>query len=189
MLAQVSTRKLTYEDHRLFPEDGQRHELIDGEHVVTPAPTPKHQFVLSNLHLALGRNVLDQNLGRIAWSPFDIVLTDVDVVQPDLFFLSHERMDLLRENRLDGMPDLVVEALSDSTRKRDEVLKRHLYERHGALEYWVIDPELETVKVYRREKEGGFGDKTELSREAGDRLTSPLLQGFEMPLEALFDVP
>lgn len=188
MPAVATPLKLTYEDHRLFPEDGRRHELIDGEHVVTPAPTPKHQFILSNLHLALGRLVTEQNLGRVAFSPFDIVLSNFDVVQPDLFFLSHDRMHLLRDNRLDGMPDLAVEVLSESTRKRDEVLKRHLYEQHGALEYWVIDPELETVKIYRREGDG-FGEKTELSIEAGDRLTSPLLPGFEMDLEQLFDVP
>lgn len=188
MPAAASTLKLTYEDHRLFPEDGRRHELIDGDHVVTPAPTPKHQFVLSNLHGALWPHVKQHDLGWVAWSPFDIVLSDFDVVQPDLFFLSHNRMHLLRDNRLDGMPDLAIEALSESTRKRDEVLKRHLYEQHGALEYWVIDPELETVKIYRRE-EAGFGDKIELSIEGGDRLTSPLLPGFEMELEALFDVP
>ncbi len=188
MLAGVTAPRLTYEDYLLFPEDGRRHELIDGDHVVTPAPTPKHQFVLSNLHGALWHYVVEENLGQVAWSPFDVVLSDVDVVQPDLFFLSHDRMDRLRENRLDGVPNLVVEVLSESTRKRDEILKLHLYEQHGALEYWVIDPELETVKVYRRE-DSGFGPKTELSARAGDTLTSPLFPELELDLDALFDVP
>lgn len=179
--------KLTYEDYLHLPEDGRRHELIDGEHLVTPAPTPKHQFVLSNLHGHLWSHVTRHDLGKVAWSPFDVVLSPVDVVQPDLFFLSKERLGRLREGRLDGAPDLVAEALSDSTRKRDEITKRHLYEKHGVEEYWVIDPELETVKVYRRQGDG-FGPKTELAAAAGDRLTSPLLPGWELSLGDLFSV-
>ena len=188
MPAGATVSKLTYEEYLLFPEDGRLHELVDGDHCVTPAPTPRHQFILSNLHVALGRHVIERDLGRVAGAPFDVVLSDVDVVQPDLFYLSHERLDRLRETRLDGAPDLVVEVVSESTRKRDEILKRRLYEQHGAREYWVIDPELATVKVYRRQGDG-FGERVELSAEAGESLTTPLLPGFELALAALFDVP
>ena len=134
MPAGATVSKLTYEEYLLFPEDGRLHELVDGDHCVTPAPTPRHQFILSNLHVALGRHVIERDLGRVAGAPFDVVLSDVDVVQPDLFYLSHERLDRLRETRLDGAPDLVVEVVSESTRKRDEILKRRLYEQRGARE-------------------------------------------------------
>ena len=84
-----------------------------------------------------------------------------------------------------GAPDLVIEIGSPSTRQRDETIKRHLYERAGVSEYWVVDPDIDVIRVYRR---GGdvFGRPIELSREAGDVLTTALLPGLELPLARIF---
>jgi Uma2 family endonuclease len=177
--------KLTYEDLLHFPEDGRRHEIVDGEHVVTPAPASRHQFIVSALLSLLWQYARDYDLGRVAGAPFDVVLSETDVVQPDVFFLAKEHEEKVRSAHIDGAPDLVVEVLSESTRRRDELTKRHLYEIHGVGEYWIVDPELELIKVYRREGER-FGGKTELSAEAGDVLTSPRLEGFRVPLADLF---
>lgn len=185
IMSTAAPLKLTYEDHRHFPEDGRRHEIINGEHYVSPAPASKHQFVVSTLLGLLWQHVQRENLGRVASAPFDVALSDVDVVQPDLLFLSREHLDRIRPTHIDGPPDLVVEVLSESTRKRDEITKRHLYEKHGVKEYWIVDPELEAVKVYRRSG-ARFGEKIERSAEAGDDLTSPLLPGFRVSLDALF---
>ena len=87
-----------------------------------------------------------------------------------------------------GAPDLVVEILSPGTRKTDEVTKRKLYERFDVQEYWVVDPELETIKVHRR-GDRGFGRALELSAEAGDILTTPLLPGFSVSLAEVFAMP
>jgi Uma2 family endonuclease len=177
--------KLTYDDFVLFPDDGKRHELIDGEHYVTPAPNLRHQAVLQNLNYLLHGFVKEHRLGRVFFAPLDVVFTFHDVVEPDLIYVSHERDSILTAANLQGAPDLVVEVLSPSTRRRDELLKRGLYERAGVAEYWVVDPVAETVKVYRRAG-ADFARVELLSASEDDRLSSPLLPGLEIPLAAIF---
>jgi Uma2 family endonuclease len=180
--------KLTYDDFLLFPDDGQRHELIDGEHYVTPSPNTKHQVVLGNLHLLVGSWLQQHPVGRVFFAPFDVVVSRFDVVEPDLLYMSNARAaEILTAANVQGVPELVVEIGSPSTRKRDETIKRRLYDRSGVAEYWVVDPELDRVRVYRREGEG-FGRAVELSVEAGDVLTTPLLPGLALPLSRLFHV-
>jgi Uma2 family endonuclease len=181
--------KLTYDDFLLFPDDGQRHELIDGEHYVTPSPNTKHQYVLGNLHYLIRRWLEEHRVGRVFLSPFDVVFTRFDVVEPDLLFLTHARArQALTAANVQGVPELVVEIGSPSTRKRDETIKRRLYEREGVSEYWVVDPELDAIRVYAREGEG-FSRPRELSIEAGDVLTTPLLDGLELRLADVFREP
>ena len=124
--------RLTYDDFVLFPDDGKRHELIDGEHYVTPSPHMKHQAVLGNLYFLIRGHLETQPSGRVFMAPFDVVFTDFDVVEPDLLYMSHERAaDILTPEHVRGTPELVVEIGSPSTCKRDETLKRRLYERTG----------------------------------------------------------
>ena len=178
--------KLTYDDFVLFPDDGKRHELIDGEHYVTPSPNLKHQKVSGNLYLLIGAWLEDHPIGQIFYAPFDVVFSRHDVVEPDLLYMSNGRAaDVLTPANVQGAPDLVIEIGSPGTRKRDETIKRHLYERSGVSEYWVVDPELDVIRVYRREGES-FGRAIELSREAGDVLATPLLPGLDVPLTRIF---
>jgi Uma2 family endonuclease len=92
---------------------------------------------------------------------------------------------ILTSKHVTGAPEIVVEIGSPATRKRDETIKRRLYERSGVNEYWVIDPDLDVVRVYRSDS-GAFSRPTELSRDAGDVLASTLLPGLEMPLARIF---
>jgi Uma2 family endonuclease len=178
--------KLTYDDFLLFPDDGQRHELIDGEHYVTPSPNTKHQRVSGNLHLLIGSWLEIHQVGRVFYAPYDVVFSNFDVVEPDLLYLSNERMaEVVTPQHVRGAPEIVIEIGSPGTRKRDETIKKRLYERSGVSEYWVIDPELDVVRVYRRGEEE-FGRAIELSSEADDSLTTPLLPGLEMPLRRIF---
>jgi len=178
--------KLTYDDFVLFPDDGKRHELIDGEHYVTASPNLRHQQILSELTFLIRSWLEDHPAGRVFFAPLDVVLSTHDVVEPDLLYMSNERAaEIMTTLHLRGAPDLVVEIGSPSTRQRDETIKRRLYERKGVSEYWVVDPELDVVRVYRREGER-FGRPLELSREAGDTLTTPLLPGLTLPLERIF---
>jgi Uma2 family endonuclease len=178
--------KLTYDDFLLFPDDGQRHELIDGEHYVTPSPNTKHQRVSGNLHLLIGSWLEIHQVGRVFYAPYDVVFSNFDVVEPDLLYLSNERMaEVVTPQHVRGAPEIVIEIGSPGTRKRDETIKKRLYERSGVSEYWVIDPELDVVRVYRRGEEG-FGRAIELSSEADDSLTTQLLPGLEMPLRRIF---
>jgi Uma2 family endonuclease len=115
-----------------------------------------------------------------------VVFSNVDVVEPDLLYLSNERLaDVITPKHIRGAPELVVEIGSPGTRQRDETIKRRLYERAGVTEYWFVDPETGTVRVYGR-RPNGFVRAVELSREAGDILTTDLLPGLELPLARIF---
>jgi Uma2 family endonuclease len=178
--------KLTYDDFVLFPDDGLRHELIDGEHYVTPSPNKTHQQVSMNLILLIGTWLEAAPTGRLFHAPFDVVFTQFDVVEPDLLYMSNARAaEILTAANVQGVPELVVEIGSPGTRRRDETVKRRLYERSGVTEYWVVDPELDAVRVYARDGQN-FGRPRELSAEAGDVLTTPLLPGLQMPLARIF---
>lgn len=180
--------RLTYDDFVQFPDDGRRHELIDGEHYVTPSPNLKHQAVLGNLHLVIGNWLAEHPIGRVFFAPFDVVFTRFDVVEPDLLYMSNGRAaEILTSANVQGAPDLVVEIGSPGTRRRDETIKRRLYERAGVSEYWTVDPELDLLRVYRR-TDGEFARPVELSAEAGDVLTMPLLPGLDLPLARIFRV-
>src|SRR6516162_1086945 len=124
--------KLTYDDFVLFPDDGQRHELIDGEHYVTPSPNTKHQNVSMNLILVIGGWLESHPIGRLFHAPFDVVFSQFDVVEPDLLYLSNERTkEIVTLQHVRGAPELVIEIGSPGTRQRDETIKRRLYERSG----------------------------------------------------------
>jgi Uma2 family endonuclease len=182
-----SRLKLTYDDFLLFPDDGKRHELIDGEHYVTPSPTIRHQAILGRLHLAIGTWLASHPRGRVFVAPLDVFLSRFDVVEPDLLYVSKEReAELLGGQYVTGAPDLVVEIGSPDTRQRDETIKRRLYERSDVIEYWVIDPDIEVIRVYRRADQG-FARPLEMSAEAGDVLATPLLPGLEIPLARVFE--
>jgi len=179
--------KLTYDDFVLFPDDGQRHELIDGEHYVTPSPVTRHQRIVGNLHYLIRSFLETHPIGEVFGFPVDVVLSHLDVVVPDLLYMSNERAStVITDANLRGAPDLVIEVGSPGTRKRDETIKLRLYERSGVLDYWIVDPKVDVIRVYRRERDA-FARAIELSLDAGDVLTTPLLPGFELPLRAVFN--
>lgn len=178
--------KLTYEDFLLFPDDGKRHELIDGEQYVTPSPNTRHQVISGNLHFIIREWLEQRPIGRVFYAPFDVVFTQFDVVEPDLLYMSNERAaGILTAKHVTGAPEIIVEIASPATRTRDETIKRRLYERCGVTEYWVIDPDLEVVRVCRREAPE-FSRPAELANDRSDVLTSPLLPGLEIPLARIF---
>ncbi len=178
--------RLTWDDYVHFPEDGKRHELIDGEHFVTPAPTRTHQTIVMNLGGHLWQYLRQHPLGSVFNVSLDVILSEHDVVQPDLLYSSREREATFEPSRwVKGAPNLVVEVASPSTRRRDETLKRHLYERYGVDEYWLVDPEAETILVLRLAGDT-YREAVRLSAESGDGLTTPLLPGLELGLSELF---
>lgn len=180
--ATPSHLKFTCEDYLSFPDDGKRHEIIDGDHFMTPVPLTRHQVISAHLHAAL--YAVAHRLGVLLAAPTDVVLSRHDVVQPDLLYISAARQHIMQRANIQGAPDLVVEIISDETRRTDEIVKRSLYERRGVQEYWIIDPEVETAKIFRLHE--GKYQRMELSREAGDELSTPMLPGFHLSLEELF---
>ena len=133
------------------------------------------------------RSYLEEHpIGEVLYAPYDIVFSNFDVVVPDHIYLSHERAKtVVTEKHARGAPELVIEIASKGTRKRDETIKRRLYERSGVEEYWLVDPEADAIRVYRR-AEAGYGRAIELSREKRDVLETPLLPGLRLPLALIF---
>ena len=176
--------KLTYDDFVLFPDDGQRHELIEGEHVVTPAPNASHQQIAGTIYALIWNYLEAHPIGELFIAPFDVVMSEFTVVEPDILYLSKERAaTTLTDLHVRGVPELVVEVLSKSTRRRDETVKRALYERMGVTEDWLVDPKAATVRVYRREGER-FTSATKLTPP--EMLGTPLLAGLAISLERVF---
>ena len=182
----ATTGKLTYDDFLRFPDDGKRHELIDGEHYVTPSPNTSHQSIAGTLYGLIWTYLRREPRGRLFFAPFDVVFSHFDVVEPDLLFLSTARAaEVLTEAHVRGAPDLVVEIRSPSTGTRDAGLKRRLYEQFGVSEYWLVDPKTSTIVVYRR-SDTGFGAPIKLHGATGDELTSPLFPGLALSLKEVF---
>ena len=183
MLTPNTAIKFTYEDYKHTPDD-ERYELIDGELIMAPAPNLGHQEIDANLGALLILFVKERNLGKIFSAPCDVLLSNTDVVQPDLLFVSREREHiLLGGENVQGAPDLVVEILSPSTAARDRTVKSALYARHGVSEYWLADPEASTITIMLP---GEDGFEVEAVYGKGQTLTSPTLPGFTADLDDIF---
>jgi len=179
--------RLTYDDFLLFPADGRRHEIVDGEHYVTPSPNTRHQELVGRLHFEIELFLRQHpGTGRVFMAPFDVLFTKWDIVEPDLLFIAGDQTDILTDKNVQGPPALVVEILSKGTRKTDEQVKPRLFERGGVREYWLVDPDLDLVRVFRRQEDGSLPHVAELSREHRDALATPLMPGLTIPLGELF---
>ena len=147
--------RLTYEDYLNIPGD-DRHELIDGELILVASPNRDHQIADASLGARMYFFVETGDLGWVFHAPFDVLLTDpdggVNVVQPDLIFVSKEREQIITPANIQGAPDLLVEILSPSTRRLDMTTKLDLYARHGVKEYWIADPAARDNSSYASER-------------------------------------
>ena len=179
--------RLTVEDFMLFPDDGKRHEIIDGVHYVTPSPIRRHQQLSGRLHLSLGEHLRAHlSQGEVYYAPFDVICSTWDVVEPDLLLVAGDQLEILTEKNVVGAPALVVEILSPGTRKRDVHLKRQLFERIGVREYWIVDPDRSLVRVFRRNDSGLFSGAAELLASEHAMLTTPLLPAWSLAMDQLF---
>ena len=174
--------RYTYADYCAFPDD-TRYELIDGELYMAAAPTRGHQIVVIDLGFLMSNFVTGSNLGIVLIAPFDVILSDEVVVQPDILFVSADRLDIVTERGCFGPPDLVVEILSPSTRERDRETKREVYARFGVKEYWLVDMDARTVTAM--ELAGGELATRAVFDESGEA-TSGLLPGLSIRVEDIF---
>ncbi len=181
MVAVESPAKLTYEDYRNTPED-ERYELLDGELVMSEAPRIVHQQVDMDLGTLFNLFVKENDLGRVFSAPTDVFLTDTNVVQPDLLFISKQRAHIITEPNIQGAPDLVVEILSPSTANRDWTIKRELYARHGVKELWIVDPDARIIWTMLL-RDGDF--KLVGVHGAGQSITSTVIEGFAVDVDEI----
>src|SRR5262249_36873124 len=124
-MAREIERLLDYDDFAAMPDDGRRHEILAGIAHVTPAPSPAPQWASQNLQRQLEDYFEARGLGRVFAAPVDVIFTRHDVAEPDLVVVADDR--LLSSRGIEGVPALVVEVLSPSTRAYDRVTKAERY--------------------------------------------------------------
>jgi len=178
----------TYSELVALPDDQMRHELIDGEHFVSPSPATAHQETSKRLFVALNTFVERHRLGEVLYAPFDIKLSAYTVLVPDLVYFTASRFArVVNEKHAVAAPDLVVEILSPGTRRRDLGRKRAVYDRDGAREYWIVDPEARSITVLRRPRsDAGLIDVTVHALASDDILESRLFPGLKLRLRDVF---
>ena len=181
----AAARKLTYKDFLKFPDDGRRHELINGKHYVSPSPSLLHQRIVGRLYLELATFLEHRKVGEVFVAPLDVKLSDHDVVEPDLLIVLADQASMLTENFVGGPPAIAVEVLSPGTSRRDRGIKRALFDRTGVKEYWIVDPVQRTLEQYTRDsRETGLS--TIHRHSTTDTLVTPLLPEFSLALARLF---
>jgi Uma2 family endonuclease len=174
----------TAEDYQRLPE-GAPYQLIEGELIMSPTPTNLHQDIVGNLFLKLQPFVLRNKLGKFVLSPMDVHLTEIDVFQPDLIFIRAENVHKRRPNdRIRFAPDLVVEILSPSTANYDYKRKKEIYCQSGVREYWIVDPDAETIEIMVNES-GQY--RTDAFLRKPGVLESAMFPGFSMMVEDVFE--
>lgn len=139
--------KLEYSDYAEIPADGKRYEVLDGELHVTPAPSPIHQRVSKRLQRILEAYFEERGLGEVFDAPIDVILTDQDVVQPDLVLVTNQEQ--ISSRGIEGPPELLVEVLSPSTRNYDRTAKAQRYATLGVPHFWIVDPDAHRIECYR----------------------------------------
>ncbi len=178
-------KRWTYDDLAAMPEDNVIREILDGELFVAPSPVTRHQRIVLWLARIIGNHLDEHPLGQVFVAPLDTVFAIDNVCSPDILFISNERSSIITKKNIQGAPDFLIEVLSEFNRRNDEIRKKAIYDQFGVEEYWIADPEINTIRIYRRP------DKklvlvSELAASAGDVATTPILPGLAIDLTALF---
>ena len=174
---------LTYQDYlNLTPEDAH-YQLIEGELVMTPAPKVIHQVIKNNILQLLILYVKKNGLGYVLDAPCDVYLNDLNVVQPDIFFITKENKKIITEDNIKGAPDLIIEILSPASAYYDLVEKKELYEKSGVREYWIVDPKKKRIDVYILKDEVYVLHQR---AEKEEKIDSIMLPAFNLSLSIVF---
>lgn len=176
--------RLTYDDYAVLPDDGKRYEIIEGELHMTPAPTTRHQRISIRIERVLLDCLVDNGQGEVLDAPIDVLLDPENVVQPDIVFIRRENADMIGEKNIQGSPDLIIEILSPSTRRKDVLVKSALYARFRVPFYWIVDPDLDRIERFALDDQGGY-------RLLGTASSPEVLEpsefpGLRLPLEEIF---
>lgn len=146
--SEYAPRRMTFDEYMRLPEDNRRCELLAGWMVREPSPGEQHQAIVGNLHWLLRDYTRRTGNGRVYLGPFDTILSDRNVVQPDLIYIAAQRTHIVTKKNLQGPPDLAVEVISPYSGRKDRILRVNLYARFGIREYWLVNPEARTVEVF-----------------------------------------
>jgi Uma2 family endonuclease len=179
-----TARKFTAEDYRAMREGPPWLQLIEGELIQDPSPNLAHQDLAAELTALLRTHAKTFDLGLVLAAPMDVWLSDDNVLQPDILFVSKARRPLLARDGIHGAPDLIVEILSPSSGRRDFIQKRAIYQQAGVAEYWLVDPALRQINLIRFGKRDDE-KQTRIVSRIGE-ISSPLFPGLVIRAESLF---
>lgn len=184
MKTAIKNKGYTYEDYLKTPDD-MRYELIEGDLIMTPSPETRHQRISGRLYFEIRRFVAENDIGEVFYAPCDVYLDNENVVQPDILFISKERIDIIGKKNVQGAPDLIIEILSEGNAYRDTIQKKKLYARFGVREYWIVAPDDEMVEVYQLKGEGEYQlHKTYIKKGV---IESLVLSGLKIDLKEVFE--
>jgi Uma2 family endonuclease len=175
--------KLDYADYAAIPDDGNRYEVLEGGLLVTPAPSPRHQLISFRLHRQLVSHFGDASPGVVFAAPIDVILSDHDILQPDLVVA--DRPEQVSTRGIEGAPLLVVEILSPATRQRDRTPKARRYAALGVPHFWLVDPDARRVECYRS-RAHGTSYSLVVQAEGPAALTHPDWANLTLDLDALW---
>ena len=181
----VLDKKITVKEYlaREDFEEGFYYELINGIIVKKSAPAPRHQNASGNLFVALSNFIRKGQLGKVFHAPLDVFFDEFSVLEPDILFIAKDRLSIVTENGIEGVPDLVIEILSPSSARYDRGEKMKIYRRTGVREYWIVDPRSQTLELYSLQD--GEYDLNSFATETGE-VESQVLAGFTVTVEEVF---
>ena len=169
-------KKVTFDEYQKLKYDGFQYEIIEGVMKVTPAPFFKHQAILNELTIQLGNFLKQSRKGILTTAPRDVKLDENLTYQPDILYISKERLAINKKSYVDGSPDFIIEILSKGTLRQDVGKKFNDYEKYGVKEYWIINPDsLEVSEFYYL-----VDDKYEQFEPENNILKSKVIEGFEV---------
>ncbi len=174
---------LTADDYFLMPDTGPRYQLIEGELIMAPAPNRFHQDISRNLEFILLKYLEKNPIGTLYDAPFDVVLNEINVFQPDILFVANEQKFIFTKQGVEGAPNLVVEILSDSTARLDKIAKKKVYTDTGVAELWMINPATETIEIYFLQKDA---ERPAATHQAKDVFSSPTFPGLKIKAAKIF---
>jgi Uma2 family endonuclease len=185
VLTQITDEQVyTSADYALLPESAP-FQLLNGKLIFIAAPKINHQRISRRLTRFIDRFVNENKLGEIFYAPTDVKFDDKNVVQPDLLFVSIARKEIINEINIQGVPEFIVEILSDSTAKKDYEDKMKLYGQYDVIEYWIVKPKEQSVAIYHNHEQ-----TMQLHTEAGmaDTIKSVAIEGFELEVARIFEL-
>ncbi|MBF0319944.1 MAG: Uma2 family endonuclease [Nitrospirae bacterium] len=183
----TTTELWTYAKY-LTLDDDTRYEIIEGDLHMTPAPGFSHQNISSDLEYILKKYIKENRLGYIVTAPTDVILSEENVVQPDILFIARGRRGIIKERGVFGPPDLAVEIISPSSHYRDVHVKKNLYERFGVAEFWIVNPYMKSIEVLMLNSSGQYELFSEgcLMADGKERVSSKVLAGLIVDLTEIF---
>ncbi|MHA1450257.1 MAG: Uma2 family endonuclease [Candidatus Hodarchaeales archaeon] len=177
----------TYSALQKFPEwpEGPLLEIIQGELFLSPSPSIEHQRISINLELSIIPFVKVRGLGEVLHAPIDVILSEEDVVIPDIIFISKDNSDVIIEGKIIGAPDLIIEILSPANRKRDLFEKKILYEKYCVKEYWIVNPKERNLEIFTFNRDVKKFNNSRRYMET-DIASSMVITGLQIPVKTIF---